>query len=69
MAECTVLSIDKEGSGMVHGVVCMTCGLERSWRVRDCKLCKVVARNVAFGGGGKGCQRFVGGGKAAVGGG
>ena len=48
MADCTVVSIDEEGSGFVHGVVCETCGLERSWKVRDCKLCEVVVRNVAL---------------------
>ena len=48
MTACTVLSIDEEASGMAHRVVCGTCGLERSWKVRDCKLCEVVARNVAL---------------------
>ena len=25
-----------------------TCGLERQWKVRDYKLCEVLARNVAL---------------------
>ena len=48
MSECTVLCIDGDDTGMSHRVVCGTCGLERSWRVSDCKLCQVVARNVAL---------------------
>ena len=48
MAECTVVHIDREASGMAHRVVCETWGLERLWKVSDSKLCDVVARNVAL---------------------
>ena len=28
--------------------MCEACGFERRWKVRDCKLCEVLARNVAL---------------------
>ena len=49
MAECVVLNIDEEVTGMEGGVVrCGSCGMERQWKVSECKLCEVIARNVAL---------------------
>ena len=43
----TVLCIEEE-VGMGCRIECETCGLERTWRVKDCRLCEVIARNVAL---------------------
>ena len=41
MAECV--------TGMEGGVMrCGFCGMERQWKVSECKLCEVLARNVAL---------------------
>ena len=49
MAECVVLNIG-EGVTCMEGemVRCGSCGMERQCMVSECKLCEVLARNVAL---------------------
>ena len=49
MAECVVLNIGEGVTDMEGGVVrCGSCGMDRQWKVSECKLCEVLARNVAL---------------------
>ena len=48
MAECVVLNIGEGVTGMEGEMVrCGYCGMEKQCMVSECKLCEVLAINVA----------------------
>ena len=48
MAECVVFNIGERVTGMKGEMVrCGSCEMERQCMVSECKLCEVLARNVA----------------------
>ena len=46
--ESIVISMGEDDAGMVHGVMCKGCGMERHWIARECRLCETLARNAAL---------------------
>ena len=49
MGEAVVVSIEEEAAGMASTqLLCETCGLDRTWSVRTCRVCESLARNVAL---------------------
>ena len=46
--ESIVISMGEDDAGMVHGVMCEGCGMERHWTARECRLWEALARNASL---------------------
>ena len=47
MDQSSIVSLEEGGLGETR-ILCGACGLERAWTVKECRVCEVMARNVAL---------------------